>query len=182
MELTGALFKPKLEKIKKKRPEKKSYISGNGTFRLQRKEISYIFSKESLPYISGNGKGTFLYFRKLLTFQEVTLRAQKKKKHPPLKNSLYFGKYNFLATSLKNFLYFRRNFQSLKKTSKKSALKKFLVSYVFTIFKAVKHRKIPCEAKIQHIFYGSRWWLGQERFDIRWKLILWRFSSPSGVW
>ena len=157
MELTGALFKPKLEKIKKKNAPKKNLIfremelSGCNVKKFlifSQKKACLIFreTEKELFYISGN----FLHFKKLLS------ELKKKKKHPPLKNSLYFGKYNFLATSLKNFLYFRRNFQSLKKTSKKSALKKFLVSYVFTIFKAVKHRKIPCEAKIQHIFYGSR--------------------------
>ena len=106
MELKGALFKPKLEKIKKKRPEKKSYISGNGTFRLQRKEISYIFSKESLPYISGNGKGTFLYFRKLLTFQEVTLRAQKKKETPTLEKFLIFWEIQLSSHKFKKLLIF----------------------------------------------------------------------------
>ena len=66
-------------------PEKISYTSGNGS-----EKISYIFSKKSFCNISGNknlGKiiyilanGTFLYFRKLLIFQEVTFRARKVKR------------------------------------------------------------------------------------------------------
>ena len=38
-------------------------------------ELSYIFSKESFSYISGNG--TFLYFRKLFIFWGVTFQDQK---------------------------------------------------------------------------------------------------------
>ena len=43
------------------------------------------------------------------------------------------------------------NLQRLEKQTKMSALKKFFVSYdVFTIFTSIKHREIPCEAKMQH--------------------------------
>ena len=52
---------------------------------------------------------------------------------------------------LKNFIYFRRELAKPEKQTKNSDLKKFLVPYnVFAIFTAVKHRKIPCEAKMQH--------------------------------
>ena len=52
---------------------------------------------------------------------------------------------------LKKLLYFRRELAKPEKQTKKSALKKFLISYdVFTIFTAVKHREIPCEVKMQH--------------------------------
>ena len=54
-----------------------SYISGNG-------------NTEKIPYISGNG--IFFYLRKLLIFQEVTLRVRKVKR-----------------TTLKKFLSFQRN-------------------------------------------------------------------------
>ena len=39
--------------------------------------MSYILSRESFSYISGNGNP-----KKLLIFQEVTFRAQKMKKNP----------------------------------------------------------------------------------------------------
>ena len=46
------------------------------------------------------------------------------------KNFLYFGKLNFLALRLKNFfLYFKKELAKPEKHTKKSALKKFLVSY-----------------------------------------------------
>ena len=32
------------------------------------------------------------------------------------------------------------------------------------------------------IFHGSGWRLVQERYDIKWKFLLQRFSSPSGDW
>ena len=41
-----------------------------------------------------------------------------KKKQPLWKNFLYLGKLNYLSPSLKNFLYFRRIFQSLKNKQK----------------------------------------------------------------
>ena len=55
------------------------------------------------------------------------------------------------ALKLKKLLYIPGGnyLQRPEKQTKKSALKKFLVSYdVFTIFKAVKPRKIPREAKM----------------------------------
>ena len=36
---------------------------------------------EKVLYISGKGNGTFLYFRKLLIFEEVTFQAQKVKRN-----------------------------------------------------------------------------------------------------
>ena len=63
-----------------------------------------------LPYISGDVNP-----KRLLIFQDVTFRAQKmKKKKTLLKSLLHFRKWNVLTTSLKNFLYFRRNFQGLE--------------------------------------------------------------------
>ena len=56
-----------------------------------------IFQETELFYISENGKP-----KKLIMFQEVTFRARK------IKNVLYFGKWNFLATSLKIFFYSRK--------------------------------------------------------------------------
>ena len=68
--------------------------------------MSYILLKESFSYISGNadpekipfisGNGTFLYFRKLLTFQEVTFRAPKMKKKNSEKMSYILGDGTFL--------------------------------------------------------------------------------------
>ena len=52
-----------------------SYISGNG-------------NAKKIPYISGNV--IFLYFRKLLIFQEVTFRAPKVKRKNTIKKFLTF--------------------------------------------------------------------------------------------
>ena len=46
-------------------------------------------------------------------FQEGTFRAQKKKKKTLQKNLLYFSKWNFLATSLKNTYISERNFLAI---------------------------------------------------------------------
>ena len=58
-------FSAQARKIKKNHPEKISYASGNE-------------NPEKIIYISGNG--TFLYFRKLFIFPEVTFRARKVKR------------------------------------------------------------------------------------------------------
>ena len=89
-----------------------SNISGN----RNPKKNSCIFLKESFSCILGNGnpENNSLYFRKrnFLTFREMktskgTSRLKNRKK-TPLKCFLYFGKWNFLALGLKNFLYFRK--------------------------------------------------------------------------
>ena len=72
-------------------------------------ELFYILgyvNPEKIPYISGNQ--TFLYFRKILIFQEITVLAQKIKKPTLKKFLIYFRKSNFQDTSLENFLYLRR--------------------------------------------------------------------------
>ena len=80
-----------------------SYISGNEN--PERKIL--IFQETELFYISGNrNPKKLLIFQetetlKRLIFQEITFRVKK------LKRFLYFGKRNFIDTSLKN-LYFRR--------------------------------------------------------------------------
>ena len=107
----------------------------------------------------------FLHFRKehlssknKKTRKKVLIFSQKK-------TFLYFGKTKLSYTFLKRvFLIFseielsslklkklRRELERSKKQTKKSGLKKFLVSYdVFTIFTTAKHREISCEANIQH--------------------------------
>ena len=87
-------------------------ISGNGN----PKKTSYIFSKESFSYISGNdnfekilhisGNGTFLCFRKLLIFQELSFQDQNffilffiKKQHFLNKTLSYNYNYNFFLYS-----------------------------------------------------------------------------------
>ena len=97
-----------------------NYILGNGTFLFQDYKIFFIFIETSSIIF-------FLYFRR---------------NFPRLKNKK--------APSSKNFYISGGNLQSLKKQTKKSALKKVLDSYIFTIFTAIKHREIPHEAKIQH--------------------------------
>ena len=78
-------------------------------------KFSYIFLKESYSYISGNGntekityfsgKGAFLYFGKLLIFQEVTSRAWIMKK-PSLKRLLIFQEVTCKAWKSKKFYTF----------------------------------------------------------------------------
>ena len=66
--------------------------------------------QEELPKLE---KSKILY----LLFVERELfkyKYRRKMKKIILKNVLYFEKLNFQTSSLKNFLYFRRNFQSLK--------------------------------------------------------------------
>ena len=80
------------------------------------KKTSYIFSKESFSYISGNdnfekilhisGNGTFLCFRKLLIFQELSFQDQNffilffiKKQHFLNKTLSYNYNYNFFLYS-----------------------------------------------------------------------------------
>ena len=74
---------------------------------------------KQIPYISGNG--AFLYFRKHKPKKSSYISgsnflSSKDKKNPLLNNFLYFGKWNFLAPSLKSsytvskkkLLYFRK--------------------------------------------------------------------------
>ena len=59
-----------------------------------------------------------------------------------MKNFLHFWKWDFLASNLKNFLYFKKQLAKPEKETKKSALKKLLVCYdAFAIFTAVKRRR-----------------------------------------
>ena len=57
-----------------------------------------------IRYISGNG--TFLYFRKLIIFQEKAFPAQKMKK-PILKVFLIFREMELSSTKLKKLLIFQ---------------------------------------------------------------------------
>ena len=79
-----------------------SYISGN-----KNPQKFFVFHKAELSYISGNRNP-----KKLIIFKERTSRLEKNEKDLFLKCFLYFRKWNFLESSLKNFLYSRRNFQS----------------------------------------------------------------------
>ena len=122
-------FQPKLRKIKMFTPKKflifqemKLSCSKIKTF-LIFPEMEFLASYFS--YISG-----------------LNFPSSKNKKSLSEKTLLYFGKWDFLTPSLKNFLYFRMK----EKANKKLApLKKFLVSYaVFAIFTAVNHGEILC--------------------------------------
>ena len=108
-----------------------SYISGNGN----PEKVSYIFSKENCSYISGNGSP-----KKFLILQQTELSyisgngnpnktsyisgsnfpCWKSEKNPLLKSFLYFEKWKFLATGLKNFLHFRRKFEKHENETKKT--------------------------------------------------------------
>ena len=63
---------------------------------------------KKISYTLGNG--IFLYF------QKWNFPSSKNKKNRLLKGFLSFGKWNLLAANLRNFLYFKRNLQGLKKT------------------------------------------------------------------
>ena len=81
-------FQSKLEKIRKIHTEKIYSISGN-VISLQDSKTFYIYGKVTLQA------------HIFLLFQEETFRAQKIKK-TRRKMFIYFGKWNFLAPSLKN--------------------------------------------------------------------------------
>ena len=89
----------------KENPEKVFYISGKGTF---------------LYFGKRKPRKSFLYFKKrdFYIFQEVLFRAQKRKRTLSEKASNISVKWNFLAPSLKNFLYFRKKYQSPKNKQK----------------------------------------------------------------
>ena len=87
-------------------------------------EIIYIFSKERCSYTLGNQ--TFLYFRNNPLHLPLS-------PPPPPKKVLIFQKteitkknLNFLAPSLKNFLYCKRKYLNFEKQIKKSAQNSFL--------------------------------------------------------
>ena len=65
-------------------------------------KVSYIFSKESFPYISGNESSEKISYN-----SESILKSSKNKKNSLSKSFLYFGKWNFLVPILINFFYFR---------------------------------------------------------------------------
>ena len=62
---------------------------------------------------NGNPEKNSFYFKKqnFLLFWEITFQARKNKKN----SLLYFGNWNFLVTSLKNFLYFSRELEKPEK-------------------------------------------------------------------
>ena len=68
-----------------------------------------IFQETELSFISGNRNP-----KKLLIFQEVTFPSGKIKRDYSWKVSYVSQKRNFLAPSLKNFLYFRKELTRLK--------------------------------------------------------------------
>ena len=73
----------------------------------QRKAFLLFRETENPPQnISFSGNGTFLFFRELLIFQKVLFRAGKIKT-PALKNSLHFGKLNFLVSNIKRLVIFQ---------------------------------------------------------------------------
>ena len=69
---------------------------------METPKISYIFLKESFPYISRNEN-----LEKTLYISGSNFPNSKNKKNPLLKRFLNFRKWTFLAPNLENFLYFR---------------------------------------------------------------------------
>ena len=84
----------------------------------------------------------FLYFRNNFPSSKSEKKQQNKQ---ILKCFLYFGKWNFLAPNLKNFLCFRNELKGPENQTK-NLPRRFLVSCdVFVIFTVVKHREILCD-------------------------------------
>ena len=88
-------------------------------------------------------------FKKLLIFQEGFFQARKIKKKPLRKNFLYFEKWNFLATRLETFSYFRRELANPEKQTKK-----FVINFIFFVaqesinmnyIKLKVYKKVPKE-------------------------------------
>ena len=100
-----------------------------------RKKFLYFLTFQEMKLSSSNIKKFFIFSqkkaflifgetetpKKFLIFQETSyisgsnFELKKILKNPLWKNVLYFGKWNFLAPSLKNFLYFRREFAKPEK-------------------------------------------------------------------
>ena len=113
-------FKDQVWKIKKVPFKKDSFIFlyfgkfltliiRNFLYFLQKKKkIFFYFRKknEQIPFISGNG--TFLYFKKLLIFQEVTFKAQKLRKNI-LKMFPIFWEVELSCHMLKELLIFQED-------------------------------------------------------------------------
>ena len=97
--------------------------SARFTPKLEKKSTSTVKKVLIFSYISGNGNT-----KKLLTFQEVTFRAQKNQKKSTLKKFLIFQKTELSRLKLKKHLIFQKGTCKSPKTNKKSALKKFLAS------------------------------------------------------
>ena len=128
-------------------PEMKCY-----TFQPQAKKIKnnppLFFQKQ--PFLIFQETETL---KKLLIFQETKLSyisrsnfELKKKKNPLLKCFLYFEEMELFNCKLKKLFMLQEGTEKAPKTNKKSAPKKFLVSFdVSGNFTAVKHRDIPCD-------------------------------------
>ena len=126
MQPPGPLLSPNSKKLKNLTRKKFLYFRKWNLLALRLNNFLY-FLKKSFSCISGNR-----------TFQEMELSSSKMKKF-----------LIFPEMELSSLIFFNisgRNLQRPEKQTKKSALKKFLVSYdVFAIFTSVKHREISCE-------------------------------------
>ena len=89
----------------------------------------FIFQETELSYIS-----------------ESNFPCSKNEKNSLLKSFLYLGEMDLSNYKLKILLTFQERTEKAPETNKKSAPKTFLVSFdVLVIFRAVKHREIPCD-------------------------------------
>ena len=91
--------------------QKKAFLIFRGT---EAPKKFFIFEETEIP------KRNFVLFQETETLKKTSYISgsdfpnSKYKKNPLLKSFLYFGKWNFLAPSLKNLLYFRSNLECLK--------------------------------------------------------------------
>ena len=129
MELPGSFLSPS-SKNKKHLPQKSFlYYRKWNVLALRLKNFFYFRKsnflalrlKNSLYFWNWNYLASYFSI-----FQKETFRAQKILKNPLRKFFLYFGKWNFLALSLKNS-YFQEGTCKTRKTNKKSALKELLI-------------------------------------------------------
>ena len=113
-----ALFNPSSKKIKKFAPRKFRISQETETLKefiiFSKKKAFPKFKKMDTPikihYIWGNGSPESFFYISGSSFPSL-----KSKKNPLFKSFLYFGKWNFLAPSLKNFSCFMREFGKAEK-------------------------------------------------------------------
>ena len=132
---------------KKSPPEKNSLYFRKWIFlALILKKFLYSLKRKLFLYFLK--RKLFLYFQK--RNPALFRTSSKNKRNPPRENSLYFRKWKPQNGNSKKLLFFQEVTCKARKTNKKYALKKFLVSCdVFAIFTSVEHmvEQISYEAK-----------------------------------
>ena len=112
--------------MKKIYPKKSSYTPEKWNFLtlILKNFLAFPKNPEKIPYISGNGNP-----KKTCNTSRINFTSSKNEKNSFLNSFLYFGKWNFLATSLKNFLYFRKELTKPRKQIRNLLRRNFLSLY-----------------------------------------------------